>query len=68
MRVPVQLTFTATTIDDGIVEVSVEEWEDVERIAELALAVVNYITTDDGSLIMTESDFIKLTERLKASK
>ena len=68
MRVPVQLTFTATTIADGIVEVSVEEWEDVERIAELALAVVNYITTDDGSLIMTESDFIKLTERLKASK
>lgn len=68
MRVPVQLTFTATTIADGIVEVSVEEWEDVERIAELALAVVNYITTDDGSLIMTESDFFKLTERLKASK
>lgn len=68
MRVPVQLTFIATTIADGIVEVSVEEWEDVERIAELALAVVNYITTDDGSLIMTESDFIKLTERLKASK
>jgi len=31
MRVPVQLTFTATTIDDGIVEVSVEEWENVER-------------------------------------
>ena len=68
MRVPVQLTFTATTIADGIVEVSVEEWEDVERIAELALAAVNYITTDDGSLIMTEGDFTRMVERLKASK
>lgn len=68
MRVPVQLTFTATTIDDGIVEVSVEEWENVERLEEAALAAVNYITTNDGSLIMTEGDFARMVERLKASK
>ncbi len=67
-RVPVQFTFLVSTIAQGIVEVSVEDWTDVERVADTALAAVNYLTSDNGSLIMEEGDFARMVKKLKASK